>query len=69
VVGALKKKAPFPVLAISVEDAAKASNLGRDSIYKLIREKKLHPRKFGVRTLILVSELEEALNQLPIGGE
>lgn len=44
------------------------SGIGRTSLYKLFTEGKLTPRKAGKRTLILVSELEAYLKNLPKGG-
>jgi predicted DNA-binding transcriptional regulator AlpA len=44
------------------------SGLGRSTLYKLFNEGKLTPRKSGKRTLILVSELESYLKNLPKGG-
>lgn len=55
-------------IAITLRDAAVLSGIGRTSLYKLFTEGKLTPRKAGKRTLILVSELEAYLKNLPKGG-
>jgi hypothetical protein len=55
-------------IAISLRDATALSGIGRSSLYKLFNEGKLTPRKSGKRTLILVSELESYLKNLPTGG-
>ncbi|HEV7246567.1 MAG TPA: helix-turn-helix domain-containing protein [Shinella sp.] len=55
-------------MAVGVSEAAKMIGLGRTSIYVLFNEKKLTPRKSGKRTLILVKDLEEYLNSLPVAA-
>lgn len=52
----------------TIPEATAISGLGRTFIYKLFNEGKLTPRKAGKRTLILVSELESYLKNLPMGG-
>lgn len=54
--------------AVTIPEATIATGLGRTFLYKLFSEGKLKPRKAGKRTLILVSELEAYLNNLPTGG-
>lgn len=56
-------------IAATISECVSLSGLGRTSIYKAIGEGKLKPRKAGKRTLILVSELKEYLENLPIAGE
>ncbi len=41
------------------------SGLGRDSIYKSIREGRLKAKKFGRRTIVLASDLQAFLASLP----
>lgn len=55
-------------IAVTIPEASSLSGLGRTFIYKLFSEGKLTPRKAGKRTLILVSELEAYLKDLPKGG-
>nr|WP_316651405.1 helix-turn-helix domain-containing protein [uncultured Gellertiella sp.] len=55
-------------VAVTIPEATAMSGLGRTFLYKLFNEGKLTPRKAGKRTLILVSELEAYLNNLPKGG-
>ena len=42
---------------VSITDAAKALNLGRTSIYELIRSGELETRKMGRRRLVTVDSL------------
>jgi len=62
---ALKRKIMVEIIAVSIPEAAKMCGLGRSSIYKLLDEGKLKKRKLGKRTLILVSEIHEYLENLP----
>ncbi|MCC0035343.1 MAG: helix-turn-helix domain-containing protein [Hoeflea sp.] len=55
-------------IAVTLAQASEMSGLGRSTLYKLFNEGKLTPRKSGKRTLILVSELESYLKNLPKGG-
>ena len=54
----------YPI-AVTVPEACKMLGLGRTTIYTLINEGKLKPRKSGSRTLFLVSELQAFANNLP----
>lgn len=45
------------VLFVSINDAAKALNLGRTSIYALIHEGKLETRKVGRRRLVTTASI------------
>jgi len=54
--------------ALSIKDACKLSSLGRTKFYQLLKNNKIPARKCGRRTIILRSELEEALNSLPLVG-
>lgn len=58
----------MPTIAVTISEAMEISGLGRTYLYRLFNEGKLTPRKAGKRTLILVSELEAYLNNLPKGG-
>jgi predicted DNA-binding transcriptional regulator AlpA len=55
-------------IAVTLPEATELSGIGRSSLYKLFNEGKLTPRKSGKRALVLVSELELYLNNLPTGG-
>jgi Helix-turn-helix domain len=56
--------------AYSIADVMARVPIGRDSIYKAIREKRLIARKNGKRTIILASDLGTFLRALPqMGGE
>ena len=52
-------------IAVTVPEACKMLGLGRTTIYNLINEGKLKPRKSGNRTLFLVSDLHAFANNLP----
>jgi predicted DNA-binding transcriptional regulator AlpA len=52
-------------IAATIAQSVALSGLSRSSIYKLINERRLNPRKAGKRTLILVSELNDYVNSLP----
>jgi excisionase family DNA binding protein len=54
-----------PTLAFTIADAAKASGLGRTSLYELIGAGKLEARKAGNRTLIPADSLRAYLASLP----
>ena len=49
------------ILTTSVSEAAKALNLGRTSIYALIRGRKLEIVKVGRRTLIKVDSIRKLI--------
>jgi excisionase family DNA binding protein len=53
------------VAAYSVMQIMARTGIGRDAIYREIREGRLPARKFGKRTLILASDLEAFLQSLP----
>jgi excisionase family DNA binding protein len=52
-------------LAYTILDAAKASGLGRTTIYALIAAGRLEARKAGARTLIPADSLRRYLASLP----
>ena len=52
-------------VAFSIDEAARRANICRDLIYRAINAGKLRARKNGRRTLILASDLETYLNNLP----
>lgn len=51
--------------AFSVEEAARRAGVGRDAVYKAIRDGRLAAKKFGRRTLITAEALREFLAGLP----
>jgi excisionase family DNA binding protein len=55
--------------ADSVNETLARLGVGRDKLYKLIREKKLIARKCGRKTLILATDLNAFLESLPKLGE
>jgi excisionase family DNA binding protein len=67
-----KRPTPLPpadVLALSIEQARARLGIGRDPLYKLIRQGKLPARKLGRRTLILAADLQAYAEALPAYGE
>lgn len=50
-------------IVVSVNGAARAMNLGRTSIYALIKEGRLRTVKLGRRTLITVESIHALLSQ------
>jgi excisionase family DNA binding protein len=52
-------------LAFTIADAAKASGLGRTSLYELIGAGKIEARKAGNRTLIPAESLRTYIANLP----
>jgi excisionase family DNA binding protein len=54
--------------AYSIPQAMTVIGIGRDKLYKLIREGKLPARKLGRKTLILATDLEAFLESLPRMG-
>lgn len=55
-------------LAVSLNEAVRLSGIGRTNLYKIFKTGKIKPRKAGKRTLVLISELTDYLNSLPVGG-
>ena len=54
------------IVAYSVDEAAKASNTGRTSLFAEIKAGRLKARKFGKRTIVTADALTEWLNTLPL---
>lgn len=50
---------------MSVEEFLKWAGISRWLFYKLVKEGKIHPKKIGARTVILVEEAERWLRELP----
>lgn len=54
-------------LAYRVDEAVKASGVGRTALYEAMAAGKLAYRKLGARTLILRADLERFLGGLVVG--
>jgi excisionase family DNA binding protein len=52
-------------LAVGIPEACRLIGVGRSSVYALIREGRLTPKKIGKRTVLLVTELEAFVQNLP----
>ena len=58
------------IFGMTIDDLVEASGLGRTSIYAQIRDGHLVAKKCGRRTIILPSDAEAWLKNLPrLGGE
>ena len=53
-------------VAHSVGSAAAIAGIGRSTLYAAIRDRRLVARKIGRRTIILVSDLQNWLQSLPV---
>ena len=65
----MSKKLPHETvdsIALSVEKACELCSLGRTKFYELLKSKTITARKVGRRTIVLRSELEKALESLPV---
>lgn len=56
------------IIAVSINDAARALGLGRTSIYSLINEGKLEARKLGRRTLVTTESIRALIDGAMIIG-
>jgi excisionase family DNA binding protein len=52
-------------IAISISEAVRLSGISRSSLYQAIRRGQLPVRKSGRRSLILTSDLQRWLSELP----
>lgn len=57
----MKSSTPQEPLALSVEDAARATSLGRTKLFELIRTREIEAVKVGGRTLVPVASLKAFL--------
>jgi|HubBroStandDraft_1064217.scaffolds.fasta_scaffold3706004_1 excisionase family DNA binding protein len=67
----MKNKPPHDAAdqrALSVKEACEYISLGRTSFYKFVKSGQIPARKWGRRTIVLLSELEQALKSLPRAG-
>ena len=53
------------VAAYSVTQIMARTGIGREAVYRAIKEGRLPARKYGRRTLVLASDLERFLQSLP----
>jgi len=56
------------IIAVSINDAAKALGLGRTTIYALINDGKLEARKLGRRTLVTTGSIRAVLSGAAVIG-
>lgn len=61
----LIRSLPLTKLAVSVPQAAAMIGICRSSLYLLFSEGAIVPRKSGKRTLVLVSDIEQYVANLP----
>jgi len=55
-------------IAHTIPDACEATGLSRTTLYSLIKEGRLKPRKCGNRTLILHEDLKRFIESLPVAA-
>ena len=61
--------APLEFAAYSIPQVMGKIGIGRDTLYKLIRQGNLPARKLGRRTVVLESDLQAFIEALPrLGG-
>jgi excisionase family DNA binding protein len=53
---------------LSILEACRVAGIGRTKIYEAISSGSLKARKFGKRTIILRTELQNFLSALPVAG-
>jgi len=53
-------------LSYSISEVCKATSLGRTKIYQHLKRGELKSRKLGKRTIILKTDLDDFLNNLPL---
>jgi excisionase family DNA binding protein len=56
------------IIAVSINEAARALGLGRTSIYALINEGRLEARKLGRRTLVTTESIRALIEGAAIVG-
>ena len=55
-------------IAVTIPQALEMSGIGRTTLYEVFKTGAIKPRKQGKRTLILVKDLENYLNSLPVAA-
>jgi len=53
-------------ISVTIPEACELSGLGRSTFYNLFNSGEITPRKCGKRTLILMKDLQEYLENLPV---
>jgi excisionase family DNA binding protein len=61
--------APVERAAYSIPEVLTKIGVGRDKLYELIRSGQLPTRKCGRRTIVLATDLQRFLEELPIIGQ
>jgi excisionase family DNA binding protein len=61
----MHRQNPATVAAFSIRETMARTGIGRNRLYQLIREGRLTGRKFGTKTLIVASDLQRVLDDLP----
>ena len=59
------KQNPAPVGAFSIREVMARTGIGRNRIYKLIRDGNLVAKKLGTKTVIVATDLQTFLDSLP----
>jgi excisionase family DNA binding protein len=59
------QRVPAERAAYSIPEVCSLTGLGRDTVYRAIRERRLVGRKLGRRTLVTNIDLQKFLNALP----
>lgn len=57
-------KAPQPSV-LSINDVVAAADICRDTVYALIRRRQLRAKKLGRRTVVLRTDFDKFLTELP----
>lgn len=56
-------------MALSVIEAGKLAGMGKNTLYAAIKKRALKARMSGRRMIVLRSDLETWLQQLPVAGD
>lgn len=60
-----QQKGEMEKISVTIPEAVRLTGIGRSSLYKLIGEGRIQPRKLGRRTLLLTADLQALLKTLP----
>ena len=61
----MHRQNPATVAAFSIREVMARTGIGRNRIYQLIREGRLTAKKFGTKTVIVATDLQRFLDELP----
>ena len=61
----MKRYAEIERQGLSIHEACEIAGVGRTKLDEAIKEGKLKARKFGTRTIILITDLDQFLASLP----